>query len=371
MKIFFSGGGTLGPVTPLLAIHDVLSEYYPDATYEWFGTVNGVEKELIAKYHIPYTALSSGKLRRYWSLWNIIDIGRIIIGFFQAIVIMWRKNPDICISAGGYVSVPLHIAAWLFGVPTWIHQQDVRVGLANRLMAPTATLITTALEQSTKRFPRKKTVWLGNPVRPDILRGKREVAVHRFRLEKDMPVVFATGGGTGSLRVNQLIVEMVEHVQGMAQIIHVSGKERPQDTIEKALKHYGDSYHSYQFFTEEMKDAYAIADMVISRGGFGTLSELAALNKPSILIPKPGHQEENVRFLAEAGAVIIVDERTATGLFLAKTVRELLVDTKRRQAMGQKLGTLLPAAKPDAIRMIVDRLRLKKRFSYRELLSLR
>ncbi|MBP9761105.1 MAG: UDP-N-acetylglucosamine--N-acetylmuramyl-(pentapeptide) pyrophosphoryl-undecaprenol N-acetylglucosamine transferase [Candidatus Magasanikbacteria bacterium] len=346
MKILFSGGGTLGPVTPLLAIHDMVTEAHPNATFFWIGTKRGPEKMTIEEYGIPFHTISSGKLRRYISFWNVIDIVRIVIGFFQSIKILWREKPDVCISAGGFVSVPVHAAAWLLGIPTWVHQQDVVIGLANKLMAPSARVITTALEMHLNYFSKKKTTWIGNPVRASLFHGTRAGAEKLFGIDPKLPVVFATGGGTGSFRVNQLVIEAVHHLQGICHIIHLTGKERPQELIEPAKRQFS-FYHPFLFFTEEMSDAYAAADIVISRGGFGTMSEIAALEKPGILIPKPGHQEENVAFLSEKNAVVVLDEKTCNGNHLAKVIKELLADSAERGRLAQRLTHLLPRAKKD------------------------
>ncbi len=356
MKIIFSGGYTLGPVTPLLAIRETILQAYPEAEFLWIGTEKGPESKLISEAGIRFVSLPAGKLRRYLSFWNVVDIFKIIIGFFKSLRIIWRENPDFCVSAGGFISVPLHWAAWLFGVPTWIHQQDVVVGLANKLMAPLATIITTALEIDTKQFAKKKTFWLGNPVRKEILMGKKAEAFKKFNLQSGLPVVFATGGGTGSMRVNQLIIQSIQHLKGHCQVIHLSGKERPQDLVVRAQELFSDYYQVYQFFTSEMKEAYAAADLIISRGGFGTIAEIAALGKPAILIPKPGHQDENVRFLAEAGAVVLVNENTADGNFLAKTIRELLENEIKKKQLSNNVKKLLPVADPAVILAIVDKL---------------
>jgi UDP-N-acetylglucosamine--N-acetylmuramyl-(pentapeptide) pyrophosphoryl-undecaprenol N-acetylglucosamine transferase len=353
MKIILSGGGTLGPVTPLLAIFEIVKKEYPDADFLWIGTKKGPERELLESRGIRFISIPSGKFRRYVSLWNIVDLFRIALGSLQALWIIFREDPDLCISAGGFVSVPVHWAGWLFGVPTWIHQQDVRVGFANKLMAPFARIVTTALEASEKYFSKKKVLWLGNPVRQEILEGSKTKGLKRFHLQKGIPVVFATGGGTGSMRVNQLIIEAVAHLGGHAQIIHLSGKERPQELVNRAVKHF-DYYQVHQFFMDEMKDAYAAADIVISRGGFGTITEIAALGKPAILIPKPGHQVENVRALAGADAVIVVDETTADGNYLAKTIRELAEDKEKQKRLGEKLHEMMPVAKKEDILYIVE-----------------
>lgn len=356
MKVLFSGGGTLGPVTPLLAIKDAIVSKYPDATFAWIGTKNGPEKEIVAMHGIACSTITSGKFRRYLSIWNVIDVFKIAIGFFQACKMMIKHEPDICITAGGFVSVPIHLAAWLFGVKTWVHQQDIVPGLANKFMARFATTVTTALADSVSHFPKKKTTWMGNPVRKEIFTGTFESAVDRFNLKPRVPVVFATGGGTGSMRVNQLITEAVQHLRGHAQVIHVSGKERPQELVERAEKHF-DFYQVYQFFTDEMPDAYAAADIVVSRGGFGTITELAALGKVAILVPKSGHQVENVRFLTNNGAAILINEEIADGNFLAKTIRELLTDEDRMEQLRTTLQQVLPVATEQHIVQIIKKLR--------------
>jgi UDP-N-acetylglucosamine--N-acetylmuramyl-(pentapeptide) pyrophosphoryl-undecaprenol N-acetylglucosamine transferase len=355
MKVLFSGGGTLGPVTPLLAVWDIVKDAHPEATAIWVGTKTGPEKVLVEEKEMLFFSIPSGKLRRYLSPLNLIDLGKLIGGFFASLRLLISERPDVCISAGGFTSVPVHFAAWLIGIPTWIHQQDVVVGLSNRIMAPLAKQVTTALESSTSQFSKKKTSWLGNPIRKDILTGSKERAIELFHLDSDLPVVFVTGGGTGSQRVNQLVVEAVQHLETHAQVIHLTGRERPQELVMRAVKHF-DHYQIHQFFTDEMKDAYAAADVVISRGGFGTISEIAALDKPAILIPKPGHQEQNVQFLAKSNAIVVVDENTADGNFLAKKIRELVYSEKKMYQLGEAIGKLLPPAKDEKVLKVYEML---------------
>jgi UDP-N-acetylglucosamine--N-acetylmuramyl-(pentapeptide) pyrophosphoryl-undecaprenol N-acetylglucosamine transferase len=344
MKIIFSGGGTLGPVTPLLAIKQMVEQAHPTASFLWVGTNRGPEKELVLEQSVRFVTLSSGKFRRYISLWNVIDVGRVIVGFFQSLVLIWKEKPDICISAGGFISVPLHWAAWFMGVPTWVHQQDVRVGLSTRLMQPFARVITTALSSVAQSFSSKKAHWIGNPVRQGILHGDAHIAAKEFNLDPSLPTVFVTGGGTGSMKVNQMVVEALGQLEGIAQVVHLTGKERPRDLIEPADRQF-DFYHPFVFFTDQMKHAYAASAMVVSRGGFGTISELAALAKPAIIIPKAGHQEENVLFLEKEHAVIVLDEALSSGLHLAKEIRRLLEEVAQAKSMGLRLQRLLPQAK--------------------------
>jgi UDP-N-acetylglucosamine--N-acetylmuramyl-(pentapeptide) pyrophosphoryl-undecaprenol N-acetylglucosamine transferase len=354
-KIVFSGGGTLGPVTPLLAVASAYHEKYPDTEFVWVGTKNGPEKALVEKSNIRFITLPAGKWRRYFSLWNIFDIFRFAAGFLQAIVFIIREKPALLVSAGGYVSVPLHFAGAMLGVKTWIHQQDYQVGLANRLMSQTADLITVALKKNLSSFNLNKTVWLGNPVRGELFLGDKQRAKEFFGIKSDLPVVLAMGGGTGSLKVNQLVVEAISHLRGICEVIHLSGKERPQELVDHAAKFF-DHYHHYQFLNTEMADAYAIADIVISRGGFGSISEIAALHKSAILIPKPGHQFENVKFIADDHAAIFVDERIADGLYLAKIIKELLANDIEKRHLTNRLSNLMPPAEKAEIVGLIDQL---------------
>jgi UDP-N-acetylglucosamine--N-acetylmuramyl-(pentapeptide) pyrophosphoryl-undecaprenol N-acetylglucosamine transferase len=355
MKIILSGGGTLGSVTPLIAIYEIIKSEDSSAKFIWVGTKFGPEKEFVKHTGISFIPISSGKLRRYFSILNFIDAFNVIFGLFESIAIITREKPDLCISAGGFVSVPLHFIAWLFCVPTWIHQQDIEPGLANKIMRFFAKKITTSLKMHEKIFSKTKTQWIGNPVRHDILQGDKEEAYKFFNLKKDKPIVLATGGGTGSLKVNQMVVEAVERFIYKAQIIHLSGKERPHELVENAAKRFSD-YHHYEFLDSEMKLAYAVADIIISRGGFGTISEIAALKKPAILIPKPGHQEENVEFLQKEGAVVLVDEKTRNGIYLSKKIIELLENAEKRNRIAKTLNKLLPMAGEEMILDIIKSL---------------
>ena len=353
MKILLSGGGTLGPVTPLLAMVEIFRTKYPEAEFLWVATEKGPEIEIVSTYKIKTVVIASGKLRRYLSLWNIFDLIKIAIGFFQSLRLLWCFNPEVVISAGAFVSVPLHYAAWWMGIPTWIHQQDAQIGLANRLMSPIAKRITVALEETGYHFARRKTRWLGNPVRQDLFLGNFVSARLKFNLTTNLPVVFVTGGGTGSLRVNQLVVEALPHLDGFCEIIHLSGRERPQELTDHANQHFS-WYHAYQFFTTEMKDAYAVADIIISRAGFGTMSEIAALGKPAIFIPKPGHQEQNARSLEHENAALVLHEKTTTGLSLAKAVRTLIENKSAAAQMGVTFQKILPPARPADILQILN-----------------
>ncbi len=353
-KILYSGGGTLGPVTPLLALDEYIKEIHPEFTSIWIGTETGPEKVIIENKNIKFFTIKSGKFRRYISPLNILDMYKIISGFFEAFLILIKQKPDICISAGGYVSVPVHVAAWFLGIPTWVHQQDVDPGLANKIMAKFATKITVSLKSSLKYFDNSKTIWIGNPVRKDILAISKKEGLDHFNFGDYKYIVFALGGGTGSQRVNELLLESLEHLSKDTAVIHLVGG-RSKEQSDRAKSH-ASNYFPFEFFTTEMKYAYAASDVVISRGGFGTLTELAALKKPAIVIPKPGHQVNNVSFLEEEHSIISLDQNITNGHVLAKHIKEILSDNKLASDLGQNLNNQLPLASKQSLIAIIHEL---------------
>lgn len=355
MKIVLSGGGTLGPVVPLLAIAGAYQKANPKAQFIWVGTRNGPEKELVKKMQIPFYRITAGKYRRYLSFWNLVDLFRIFTAFIQSIIFLYHEKPDLLISAGGFVSVPLHWAGRLLKIPAWVHQQDMRPGLANRLMAKAATQITTAVRQTMRFFNKNKTEWIGNPTRnlkvDDIRAAKK-----RLGIEDDEPVIFALGGGTGSAHINKMVLEALSAWPKSWHVIHLVGSKRSSRLPEYAAGLFK-NYKVYKFFTKEMKDAYAAADVVVARAGFGTITELASLSKPAVLLPiSRSHQEDNVKFLAEREAAVILDEIGNTGLKLAKVVKDLIEKPERRKELGQKLHEVMPPAKEQDMVRIIDKL---------------
>ena len=344
----------MGPVAPLLSIVEVCREKDLKTEFLWVGTKNGPEKAMVEAYVVPFKAIISGKLRRYFSLYNILDIFKIKIAFWQSLFLLMKEKPDLLISAGGFVSVPLHWAGALLGIPTWIHQQDVEVGLANKMMAKVAKKITTALEISVKNFSKNKTEWIGNPVRNLSVKGM-DFAWKMFHLKKDAPVILALGGGTGSDEINKIIAEAVPTWPPEWQVIHLIGKGRSHDLPEEVESSHS-NYHIYSFLAEEMKDAYAVADVVIARAGFATITEAASLKKPLILYPiVNSHQEKNAKFLAENKAAVVLNGSESNSK-LTQTLIGLLNNTKKREELGNNLYQVLPPAKKETIWRIVEEL---------------
>lgn len=353
MKIVLSGGGTLGPVTPLLAVYETYKQAYPDAEFIWVGTRKGPEREIIEKRGIKYRAIFTAKWRRYFSIKNIHDLFKFGFIFLHSLFFLIKEKPDILISAGGFVSVPVHFAGKVLGIPSWVHQQDVRPGLANRLMSHTATKVTVAINESLQYFPMVKSEWIGNPAR-DLKFDDIEQAKRKLGITDNEPVIFALGGGTGSSKVNKMILEAMNHWPKTWHVVHLVGKERSSDMAEKAVKFFP-NYKMYKFFDEEMKYAYAAADLVVCRAGFGTITELALLKKPAILLPiSDSHQLENALYLAQKNAVMLMNEIWDNGLKLGKTVQELLENKNKRQNLGERLHAVLPITKKEKIISLIN-----------------
>ena len=232
MKIILSGGGTLGSVSPLLAIAETYREYDPTVSFLWVGTKNGPEKALVEEHNIPVITIGAGKWRRYLSLLNIADLFKLVTAFIQSIVILRNEKPDLLISAGGYVSVPLHMAGALLNIPSWVHQQDVKVGLANKLMVPFAKKVTTSLEVIVDKLPKHRTEWIGNPSRNLESGDPREIR-KKFNIPEGETVIFVFGGGTGSNHLNQLILAAMPQLNPAWHVIHVVGRDRSGEPSEK------------------------------------------------------------------------------------------------------------------------------------------
>ncbi len=337
-KIILSGGGTGGSVSPLLAIAQEIKEMKPDADFLFVGTKKGIpERAMIKPFpYIKYQSISSGKLRRYFSLYNLTDLFLILKGFIQSFFIISKFKPQAVLSAGAFVSVPLAWVAWILRVPVFIHQQDVRPGLANKLMAKVSKKITVSFEKSLESFSLNKTILTGNPVSPKILTGEREKAINRFELKSNWPCLLIMGGGTGALEINQAIEEIIFDLIKFCQVIHLTGSQK------KSGKFIHDNYHQIEFLKQEdLANIYLRADLVISRAGLGALTELSILKKPAIIIPIFGsHQEVNANYFAEKKAIVLFGRKKIDSQNLLIKVKELILDNKQRSLLSLNISKL-------------------------------
>ena len=252
----------------------------------------------------------------------------------------------IVVAAGGYISVPVIYAAWLLRKKILIHQQDIRPSLSNKITAVFANRITVTFEKSLQDFPRRKTVWTGNPSRPDIDQGSKSYAYKNFKLEQDTPLVLVVGGGTGALGLNTIINQALSELIKNCQIIHLTGPGKHVTGIESSR------YHQYEFLTEDMKDVLTAADIVVSRAGLSALTEYSLLQKPTIIVPMyKSHQEDNANYFAEKGAAYVIKQQNLSPGILINKVNELLMNDHAREQLSKKIGTII---KPNATENIIQ-----------------
>ena len=336
-KIILSGGGTLGPVFPLLALAEKITSAYPAAEFLWLGTKNGPERDIVKAHGIRFRDLSAGKFRRYFSWRNFRDLFLIKWGFWQALFLLAREKPAIVVSAGGFNSVPTVWAAWFLRIPCFIHQQDLQPGLANRLMAPFAREITVAFKTTLRHFQTRKTTWIGNPVRAEIFQGDSVRALQTFHLENDLPTVLIIGGGTGATGLNDLVLKSLPALTKFCQIVHSTGPG-------KSTSVKNPRYHPFDFIKQGLPDIMAAADLVVTRAGLSTLSELAVLGKPMVIIPMPdSHQEINARYFERHQSAIVAAQKKLTPAKLTNLIATLLRDQPHRALLGQHARATFPA----------------------------
>jgi len=347
MKVIFAGGGTAGSVMPLISIYSEMQSQYPDTEFLFIGTKKGIpERILLNKYEIVYTSVNCGKLRRYFNIRNISDIILIILGFFQSLIKIFQFKADIIIGAGGYISVPVIWAGWFLRKKILIHQQDIVPSLSNKLTKNLADKITVTFERSLNDYPIEKTVWTGNPVRSDIKSGNKERAYKKFGLNSDLPTILFAGGGTGAASLNFIINQSLPSLVNFTQVLHLTGKGKQVAGI--ISKHY----HQFEFLEDEMSDAYAVADVIISRAGLSVLSEFSILRKPVILVPLPNsHQEQNAEYFGEKGAAIVAYQHNLSPTILVNKIKELLGNTTAQEQLSESIGDII---KENAERSIVN-----------------
>ncbi|MFA5131335.1 MAG: UDP-N-acetylglucosamine--N-acetylmuramyl-(pentapeptide) pyrophosphoryl-undecaprenol N-acetylglucosamine transferase [Patescibacteria group bacterium] len=347
--IILSGGGTGGPVTPLLAVAAELLKDEENLNLIFVDTANSPAQELSAKFKegkIKFISLNSGKWRRYFSWRNIWDFFKTLAAFFKALKILKREQPDLVMSAGGFVSVPLVWAAAARKIPILIHQQDIRAGLANRLMAPFARVITVTFEKSLIDYG-PRAVLTGNPLKDISGYQMKGVATrNRYGFSLDKPLLMVIGGGTGAAAINNLIQETLPSLLNTCQLVHLTGRGKKSETSIK-----NEAYQAFEFLPqEEVLSLMAAADLVISRCGFGALTELASLGKATILIPMPrSHQEENAALFKSRDAALVLSQINLTAAGLSKAIIETIGDTKLRGSLSRNIAKIM---KPDAAESI-------------------
>ncbi len=320
-RIVFTGGGTAGHVTPNIALIPKLKSLGYDIHY--IGSYEGIERKLIEDYRIPYYGISTGKLRRYFDLKNFSDPFRVIKGFMEAKQVLKTLKPDIVFSKGGFVSVPVVRAASSLKIPCIIHESDMTPGLANSLCIPVAKKVCCNFPETLQNLPEEKAVLTGSPIRAELTKGSKEKGLSMCSFHGGKPVIMVIGGSLGAAGINTLVREALPKLLDDFQIVHICGKEKIDNLLLST-----DGYKQFEYVKEDLKDLFAIADIVISRAGANAICELLALRKPSLLIPLParasrGDQILNAKSFEAQGFAMVADEDYLTAVTLTEKVHEL------------------------------------------------
>lgn len=319
MRIVLTGGGTGGHIFPIVSVAKKVRELAPesaDLEFLFLGPDGDLEKEAMEKEMIPAKKILSGKLRRYFSASYIPDLIKIPIGIVQSLWQLLVFMPDVVFSKGGYAGVPVVVAAWLYRIPIVIHESDIMPGLANQFAGKLAKKVMVSFPGAANFFSPGKVEISGNPIREELARGNREEAKKIFGLPEGRKIILVMGGSQGAKVINESILHILPKLAKNFEIIHLTGSSDYESVIQEAgragLKVGHNGYHPYPFLREEMAQALAVADLVVSRAGANAISEIAANGKPAIIIPikssANNHQELNAYALSESGAAIVLEQ---------------------------------------------------------------
>lgn len=354
MRILLVGGGSGGPVTPVLAVAQEIKKIKPRTEFLFVGTQTGPERSMVSELGIPFESIPAAKFRRYFSLRNLTDILVLFYSFFRAWRILSKFRPDIVFGAGAFVQVPVCWAAKLFRTKIIIHQQDPYVGLANKLVSPFADQITTTFEYTAKTFYsgsgfgrkwKSKAEWVGNPYRAELTDTSHPDRSF-FGLHDSLPVLLILGGATGAAQINSVVEASLAELLKSHQIIHQSG-------MGKKINFSHPDYHQYDLIPfDKYISALKLADIVIARAGMSTITELSALGKIAIIVPMPeSHQEINALFLKNTSSAVVLSGEEFNPVDLPRIVISLKFNIARQKLLSENISRLLPR---DAGRKIAE-----------------
>lgn len=320
-KIVLTGGGTAGHVTPNIALLPKLKA--EGFEVEYIGSYEGMERKLIEDVGIPYHGISSGKLRRYFDLKNLSDPFRVIKGYFEASKLIKQLKPDVVFSKGGFVSVPVVLAAKRRHVPTIIHESDFTPGLANKICIPCAKKVCTNFPETVSNLPAKKAVFTGSPIRQELFEGNKIAGLDFCGFSSNKPVIMIIGGSLGSVAVNNSVRKILPQLLEKFQVIHLCGKDKVDHSFDNIK-----GYVQYEYIKKELSDLISCSSLVISRAGANAICELLALKKPNILIPlssasSRGDQILNANSFKKQGFSYVIEEENLTDETLLNAVNEV------------------------------------------------
>lgn len=360
MKILFTGGGTGGHVFPLVAIARETRRIYPkeDLKFYYLGPKDEFGLILLSQEDFIIKTIVSGKIRRYFSFKNITDIlFKIPFGVLQSFFKLLSIKPDLVFSKGGSGSIAVTFCARILKIPVFIHESDVVPGLSNQTTSKWAKKIFTSFPKTEYFDPARVTI-IGNPIRKEILEGDKKIAAEIFDLTLTKPVLLVIGGSQGAEAINDFVLVALNNLLKDFEIIHVTGTQNIRQTKTEALaiedKSLEKYYHPIGFLDEEkIKHAYKAADLIVSRSGAGSIFEIAAVGKPSVLVPLPSaaadHQSKNAYAYAETGACIVLEQENLTPNFFIENVELLFLHQEKLKQMSD---AALSFAKPLAARAV-------------------
>lgn len=345
-KIVLTGGGSAGHVTPNIALLPALKNAGYEITY--MGSYDGIEKKLIGDFDIPYVGIATGKFRRYLDPKNLTDPFRVIKGFSEARKFLKTYQPDVVFSKGGFVSVPVVRAAASLGIPCIIHESDMTPGLANKLCIPVARKVCCNFPETMKLIHSDKAVLTGSPIRVELSQGNKLAGLDMCGFSANDPVIMVIGGSLGAANVNKVVREALPTLLTDFQVVHLCGKGKVDNLLLSTPR-----YKQFEYIKAELKDIFAMADLVISRAGANAICELLALKKPNILIPLPasssrGDQLLNARSFEAQGFSIVLNEDDLTPELLSDKVHELYFSRQTYHDAMSKSGQM------DSIRTIMN-----------------
>ncbi|MBQ3585037.1 MAG: undecaprenyldiphospho-muramoylpentapeptide beta-N-acetylglucosaminyltransferase [Lachnospiraceae bacterium] len=345
-KIILTGGGTAGHVTPNMALIPGLKKHGFEIKY--VGSYDGIEKKLIEEIGVDYEGISSGKLRRYLSAKNLTDPFRVVKGYSEAKKIMKEYAPDIVFSKGGFVSVPVVLAAKKYKIPVIIHESDMTPGLANKLSISAAHTICHNFPETAQYLPNGKSLLTGSPIREELRSGDKLSGLTMCGFHSNKPVIMIIGGSLGAASVNQAVRDSLDELLKKYQVVHLCGKGKMDESLNNIS-----GYKQFEYIKSELKDLFAMTDLVISRAGANAICEIVALRKPNVLIPlsakaSRGDQILNAASFKNQGFSEVIEEENLTPATLVETVNMVYDNRDKYIASMDNAGTT------DAVSTIID-----------------
>ncbi len=354
MKAVMVGGGSGGHVYPAIAIAEAIQDRILDSQILFIGSEGGIEEKIIPEARFSLATIKARGMLRKISLKAITSPFYAVAGFFDSLKILGDFKPDVIVATGGFVSLPVVVAGFFLRIPVILHEGNLIPGLSARICKWFASRVNVSFESQRKYFKRKKTHCVGGPVRKEIIKTIKGVAIQNMGLRQDQKIILALGGSQGARSINRTIVDALPDLANLnVQLIHVCG-ERDHDWIKDSAGEGRPFYHliSYMY---NIWDGLAASDLVVSRAGATAISEIAARRLPAVLVPFPysaeGHQDRNAEMMEKAGAAVVVKDGEFNKEALLREVKRILMD---RDLYAKMSAACASVGKPDAANEFVS-----------------